>query len=85
MSLSFRCDYRPPVPKVVKAIKLDAITAKITNITVRGNVTITFSKILQIPSANLTEFPSINVTVEGKAVPALELEIISKDGKNLQE
>jgi hypothetical protein len=61
------------------------ITAKITNITVGGNVTITFSKKLQIPNVNLTEFPSLNVTVEGKAVPALELQITSKDGKNLRE
>ena len=86
MSLSFRCDYRPPGPKVVKsALKSDAITANITNITVNGNVTITFSKRLLIPNVNLTEFPSLNVPVQGKSVPALELQIISKEGKNLKE
>ncbi len=51
------------------------ITANITNITNDGNVTITFSSILVIPKVNLTEFPSLNVTVEGKVMPVLDLSI----------
>ena len=75
MVLSFRCD-DPPQPEVVKeAIKPKEITANITNITDDGNVTITFSTRLKIPKVNLTKFPFLNVTVEGKLVPVLNLSI----------
>jgi hypothetical protein len=76
MLLLFRCDDSPPpLPFVEEAIKLLEITANITNITADGNVTITFSRNLIIPKVNLTEFPFLNVTVEGKDVPVLELSI----------
>jgi hypothetical protein len=39
------------------------ITANITNVTDEGNVTITFSSNLTIPKVNLTDFPTLNVTV----------------------
>jgi hypothetical protein len=76
MVLVFRCDDPPPPLPVVKvAIKPDAITAKITNNTADGNVTITFSSKLIIPKINLTEFPFLNVTLEGKDVHVLDLSI----------
>jgi len=60
----------------------EPISAKITNITVNGNVTIAFNRKLTVPKFNLTEFPRLNVTIEEKTVPALELNIIGQDGKN---
>jgi hypothetical protein len=76
MVLSFRCDIPPPPPPVAQfETKRLEITANITNITADGNVTITFSSALIIPKVNLTEFPSLNVTVEGREVPVLELSI----------
>jgi hypothetical protein len=67
MVLTFRCDDSPPPPPVAKVeIKPIEITGNITNITADGNVTITFSSTMIIPKVNLTEFPSLNVTVEGK-------------------
>ncbi len=77
MELTFRCDDPLPLEIVEKTKIPDAITANITNITSGGNVTITFSTKLKIPKVNLTEFPSLNVTVQGKVVPVLELSIIS--------
>ena len=75
MELSFRCDDPLPQPDVEVAIKVKVITAKITNITADGNVTITFSSRLQVPKVNLTEFSSLNVTIDGKNIPALELSV----------
>jgi len=77
MLLEFRCDSPPPAPYKKKPGMPEPISAKITNITANSNVTITFSKNLTIPKFNLTEFPRLNVTVEGKSVPALDLNIIS--------
>ena len=74
MVLTFRCDDSPPPPPAAKVeIKPKEITANITNITADGNVTIAFSSALIIPKVNLTEFPSLNVTVEGKQKPVMEL------------
>ena len=65
MVLTFRCgdDVPPPIVAVETVAAKKMITAEITNITDEGNVTITFSSNLTIPKVNLTDFPTLNVTV----------------------
>jgi len=64
MVLTFRCDNdTTPIVAVETVAAKKVITANITNVTDEGNVTITFSSNLTIPKVNLTDFPTLNVTV----------------------
>ena len=76
MVLQFKCDvvFTPP-PVVKKKVIPPAILANITNITSKGNVTVIFNSRLRVPKVKLTEFASLNVTVDGKTMPVLELSI----------